>query len=108
MRVFLTYIVSLIWRATINSSGRQIEEQRVDEHESKAGQKSGFAHHWKRIAVNTEPKPAGITGNSQKKQQRNPSHIMQKGQLYILHEITLYKPAWCPQVLMFWAFKFSL
>lgn len=44
MRVFLTYIVSVIWCAIINSSGRQTEEQRVDKHESKAGQKSGFTY----------------------------------------------------------------
>lgn len=61
MRVFLTYIVSVIWCAIINSSGRQTVEQRVDKHESKAGQKSGFTYQWKRkgIVVNTEPRPAG-------------------------------------------------
>lgn len=72
MCVFLTFIVSLIWCATINSSGRQMEEQRVDKHESKAGQKSDFANHWKWIAVNKEPQPAGITENSQKKRAKKP------------------------------------
>lgn len=103
MCVFLIYVVSFIWCAIINSSGRQIEEQRLDEHESKAGQKSGFAYQWqrKRIEVNTEPWPAGITENSQKKTAKKPiAHELCRNTNYTyymkIHFISLDVPKyWC-------------
>lgn len=101
--VCLTYMVSLIWCATINSSGRQTEGQRVDKHESKAGQMLGFAHQWKRkgIAENTEPRPAGITENSQKTTGKKPiSHELcrKANDTYYMkvHFISLEVPkCWC-------------